>query len=320
MVYYSCESISEKVHFAGNHVTPTQKAPGRRSAYTDWASVLGRLPSDGRYSAGLAMIETENGYYILIQNTVTQPAREPQDEDDEPEEPEKPEEQEKPEASYTEDGKGNYIVNTTEGLKQLFDEKNPDDFVDKTITLKAGATFTVDNLADTFKGTLTSDASNKATIEITGESLTQGLFDTIDGGTVENLKINVTADIIVNGGTVAVGAVAGKNKGTITGCEVTIESNIGASGNGNYTFVGGVVGYNLGTGTVSDCIVTIESGITIYAAGGALRGSGGVVGYNGGTMRDCTCSSSEGYPVIGGGNGMITSAGEGGQQSAAVIG
>ena len=54
-----------------------------RSAYAGWASVLGRLPGDGRYSAGLAMIETENGYYILIQNTVTQPAREPQE--DEPE-------------------------------------------------------------------------------------------------------------------------------------------------------------------------------------------------------------------------------------------
>ena len=317
MVYYSCESISEKVHFAGNHVTPTQKAPGRRSAYTDWASVLGRLPSDGRYSAGLAMIETENGYYILIQNTVTQPAREPQDEDDEPEEPEKPEEQEKPEASYTEDGKGNYIVNTTEGLKQLFDEKNPDDFVDKTITLKAGATFTVDNLADTFKGTLTSDASNKATIEITGESLTQGLFDTIDGGTVENLKINVTADIIVNGGTVAVGAVAGRNEGTITGCEVTIESNISANGN-NGASAGGVVGYNLGT--VSDCIVTIESGKKIDANGGRVGSFfGGVVGYNGGIVRDCTWTGS-GVKDIGYGNEMITSDSEGGQQSAAVIG
>ena len=249
-----------------------------RSAYAGWASVLGRLPGDGRYSAGLAMIETENGYYILIQNTVTQPAREPQEDD----EPEKPEEQEKPEAPYTDDGKGNYTVNIIEGLKEVFGE-NAGDFAGKIITLKAGATFTVDKLADTFKGTLTSDATNKATIEITGENLTQGLFDTIEGGTVENLKINVTADINASpsGNSVTAGAVAGTNSnGTITGCEVTIKSSISANGAIGAS-AGGVVGSNDNSGIVSGCSVTIESNGSIIASGGEMHNrAGGVAGNN----------------------------------------
>ena len=77
-----------------------------------------------------------------------------------------------------------------------------------------------------------------------------------------------------------------------------------------------MVGYNLGT--VSDCIVTIESGKTIYAAGGALKGSGGVVGYNVGTVyNNCT---SDYKPAIGGGNTTPAPlSGEGGQQNVTVI-
>ena len=53
-----------------------------RSAFTEWSKVFGSLPRDGQYSAGLAMIETENGYAILVKATVDKAASRDDDDDD----------------------------------------------------------------------------------------------------------------------------------------------------------------------------------------------------------------------------------------------
>ena len=84
-----------------------------RSAFTEWNKVFGSLPRDGQYSAGLAMLETENGYAILVKATVDKAASrdDDDDDDDEPEEPEDP--------GYTVDD-GNYTVNDSDGLQELF--------------------------------------------------------------------------------------------------------------------------------------------------------------------------------------------------------
>ena len=210
----------------GEHAVELRFEPGSdpdtaaRKAFADWDAALARLPSDGQYAAEIAMVEAEGGYYIAVDVKIVKAGKPDKDDDAEPEEP------------YTEDEKGNYTVNTPEGLVALFEEENEDNFAEKTITLQAGRTYTVNKqLASTFKGILTSDAGNKATIEITGD-VSQGLFGEIDGGKVENLNINVT------------GSISGSISASING------------DTGGKAYAGGVAGYNLrgelnGSGTVN---------------------------------------------------------------------
>ena len=244
----------------GEHAVELRFEPGSdpdtaaRKAFADWDAALARLPSDGQYAAEIAMVEAEGGYYIAVDVKIVKAGKPDKDDDAEPEEP------------YTEDEKGNYTVNTPEGLVALFEEENEDNFAEKTITLQAGRTYTVNKqLASTFKGILTSDAGNKATIEITGD-VSQGLFGEIDGGKVENLNINVTGSISASASanaSVYAGAVAGENRGIVSGCTVTASGKISASitgtGSGNVSgsaYAGGVAGCNLrgelnGSGTVN---------------------------------------------------------------------
>ena len=170
----------------GEHAVELRFEPGSdpdtaaRKAFADWDAALARLPSDGQYAAAIAMVEAEGSYYIAVDVKIVKAGK--PDKDDDEEEP------------YTVSG-NIYTVNTSGGLVALFEEENEDNFAEKTITLQAGRTYTVNKqLASTFKGILTSDAGNKATIEITGD-VSQGLFGEIDGGKVENLNINVTGSI-----------------------------------------------------------------------------------------------------------------------------
>ncbi len=127
----------------------------------------------------------------------------------------------------------------------------------------------------------------------TSANFSVGLFSLVgEGGKVQNVGI---ADSYLCGSQ-NIGAVAGSNRGTVTGCY-----NTGTVSGTNY--VGGVVGYNYGTAT--NCYNTgIISG-TSYVGGvvgsnhgtvtdchntGAVSGSGtvgGVVGYNSGTATNC---------------------------------
>lgn len=43
-----------------------------RAAYTEWDKVFRSLPVNGRYGTSLAIVETDDGYYILVESTVTQ--------------------------------------------------------------------------------------------------------------------------------------------------------------------------------------------------------------------------------------------------------
>ena len=275
----------------GEHAVELRFEPGSdpdtaaRKAFADWDAALARLPSDGQYAAAIAMVEAEGGYYIAVDVKIVKAGKPDTDDDDEPEEP------------YTKNG-DHYTVNTSDGLVDLFqnEEENKEDFAGKTITLQAGRTYTVNKqLASTFKGILTSDAGNKATIEITGD-VSQGLFGEIDGGKVENLQINVTGSIsgsASTGASVYAGAVAGENRGIVSGCTVTASGKISASitgtGSGNVSgsaSAGGVAGYNF-EGTVNvngDCTVEVSGEISASVTGGGhVDGkayAGGVAGYN----------------------------------------
>ncbi|OUQ34140.1 hypothetical protein [Faecalibacterium sp. An122] len=275
-------------------------AAAARSAFTEWNKVFGSLPRDGQYSAGLAMLETENGYAILVQATVEQPGSRDDGPDD-----------------LVVKGTG-FTYNVTKktitveldskGMQELF-FSNPDTkveaarnngFEDIIITLKTGTYSVNDTFKMPFKGTLQGESG--ATITLTGGS---GLFAQIaDDGTVENLNITV-ADTISNGSDSGkAGAVAGVNNGTISGCTVTIDTSGSVSATGDKR-AGGIAGWNKtntieGTCTVTD--VFIEAGASLN---NATIHAGGIVGTNesGSVSGTCTVSNckinaqSTGYGV-----------------------
>ena len=281
----------------GEHAVELRFEPGSdpdtaaRKAFADWDAALARLPSDGQYAAAIAMVEAKGGYYIAVDVKIVKAGKPDTDDDEGPKDP------------YTEDEKGNYTVNTPEGLMALFEDNSESDFADKTITLQAGRTYTVNKpLAETFKGTLKSSGNGeKATIKITGENLSQGLFETIEsGGTVQNLNINVTGSISgsASAGTYAyAGAVAGENRGIVSGCTVTASGKISASITGSGTvsglvYAGGVAGYNASGCKIENCKVTASGKISASITGsgsGAVSGqayAGGVAGYSSCTLND----------------------------------
>ena len=170
----------------GEHAVELRFEPGSDpdtaacKAFADWDAALARLPSDGQYAAEIAMVEAEGGYYIAVDVKIVKAGKPDKDDDAEPEEP------------YTEDEKGNYTVNTSEGLQNLLANYG-DKISSANITLACDVT-----LPDTwpayiqYTGTLN---GGDHTLTISGDR-TQGLFETIEsGGTVENLNINVTGSI-----------------------------------------------------------------------------------------------------------------------------
>ena len=255
-------------------------AAAARSAFTEWNKVFGSLPRDGQYSAGLAMLETENGYAILVQATVEQPGSRDDGPDD-----------------LVVKGTG-FTYNVTKktitveldskGMQELF-FSNPDTkveaarnngFEDIIITLKTGTYSVNDTFKTPFKGTLQGESG--ATITLTGGS---GLFAQIaDDGTVENLNITV-ADTISNGSDSGkAGAVAGVNNGTISGCTVTIDTSGSVSATGDNGYAGGIVGQNYNE--ISSCEVTIDTSISGSYAGG-------IAGWNEGTISSCKVNGSD---------------------------
>ena len=173
---------------------------------------------------------------------------------------------------YHEDN-GSYVVTGTDGLQKLYNDlTKTSSFANATITLNSPVTLDdawPENI--TFTGELNGNG-NKITME--GDR-TQGLFDEINGGTVENVHLQI--DGTIKDGTGYIGGIAGtlKSGGTVKGCSVTGGS---ISGTGDSSRVGGVVGYSYG-GTVTAC----------YHAGTVQGGSknGGVVGQNYGTVTAC---------------------------------
>ena len=289
-----------------------------RSAFAEWNKVFAFLPKDGQYGTKIAMIETENGYALLVQATVDR-AGSRDDDDDEPDEPEKPKEPYEV-TSIDASGKATAVtVGTSEGLSQILsgtaaggseEEKKAltqaynDGFEDVTIKLEPNTTYTVsDTFTITFKGILKGESeSNKATINITDGD---GLFAQIgveggpdNNGRVENITFDVQTTITntYESGTYTVvyaGAVAGLNYGEITNCDVKLNnSTIKIEEVVGQHRAGGIVGQN--SGTITGCTVT---GGTIQVEG-QLAFAGGIAGYNslngttGGEITDCTVTGA----------------------------
>lgn len=216
-----------------------------QAAYSQWNLVFGSLPRDGQYSAGLAMVETNSGIWMLVKATVEK-------------------------AGSRDDGPDDVVVKGTgftynvtkktitveldnEGMQELFfnnadtkvEAARSNGFEDIIITLKTGTYSVNDTFETPFKGTLQGESG--ATITLTGGS---GLFAQIAGdGKAEKLNITVEGTISNDSEKGKAGAVAGVNNGTISDCKVTINGGGSISGD----FAGGIAGWN--KGTISSCQV-----------------------------------------------------------------
>ena len=117
-----------------------------------------------------------------------------------------------------------------------------------------------------------------ATVILTGK---YNLINTINSGaSLSNLTVEVWGYISRGSGN-TIGAVAGTNQGTITGCTVTMQYGVGGYN------AGGIAGKN--GGTIQNCTVTIQSGGQIQENSG---GAGGIAGSNNGTITGCTVNNN----------------------------
>ena len=323
------DTAFDLVFFAG---TDPDKAA--QAAYTQWNPVFSRLPADGKYAAGLALVQTENGCWLLVKSTVDKAGTVDKDDNEE-----KPADKVIRNESFTYDVAQNTItVGSGDGkvtdLTSLFigtsgeaDNANhdlaaarADGFADITITLNEGSYTASQQLATTFNGIL--QGENGASITLTGGS---GLFETIgSSGQVNDLDIQVPGSISSN--SMEVGSIAICNEGTISGCDVELNGAI----NGQQA-LGGIAGRNQTGGTISDCTVELNGDISgqealdgivgrneaggvisgcdvTIAAGGQICGTGysigGIAGYSEGTIQgNCTVAiagSIKGRGSIGG--------------------
>lgn len=313
----------------GNHAvtlyfqTGTDPDAAARNALAKWAGTLGTLPDDGSYQADVAMIETENGYYIALDVEVLKAGT--------PDKPDQSDADDDNHLGYTENSANNYTVSTAQGFDALVTLKQ-EDIASTSITLDCDVTLP-ENWPDSLVYTASFDGGNHTVSGVNGN----GMFDEVaSGASVKNVNFaNVavsssgscgTVTAINNGtldnchvlsgrvsggntsgrlvgynenGTISnsstacnvdgsswVSGIAGENAATITNCKVT--GDITGSGKS----IGGVVGYN--SGTISECVVSGNIKGTGTATDSDAPGSyiGGVSGGNDGTISYCTSTGN----------------------------
>ena len=230
---------------------------------------------------------------------------------------------------YTDDGQGNYIVTTAEGLKAVADIANNGNLgINITLTENINLTDMEwtpigTNYNNAYTGIFDGNGKTITGLTVTGSDQYAGLFGRIgSGGTVKNVVlegVQITSDNSLG----SVGGVAGYSYGNIEYCSVS--GSVSVSG---ISDVGGVVGYQVGgsiTGCSSSATVkgtqraggmagVTNSGATLtacYATGDVTLESndigtcyaGGVVGNNGSscTLKACYAWGS----VTGSGSGTV---------------
>ena len=230
---------------------------------------------------------------------------------------------------YTDDGQGNYIVTTAEGLKAVADIANNGNLgINITLTENINLTDMEwtpigTNYNNAYTGIFDGNGKTITGLTVTGSDQYAGLFGRIgSGGTVKNVVlegVQITSDNSLG----SVGGVAGYSYGNIEYCSVS--GSVSVSG---ISDVGGVVGYQVG-GSITGCSssATVKgtqraggmAGVT--NSGASLTGcyatgdvtvendgtdtyfAGGVVGSNGSscTLKACYAWGS----VTGSGSGTV---------------
>ncbi|MGM9651067.1 MAG: hypothetical protein ACI3VX_03900 [Faecousia sp.] len=147
----------------------------------------------------------------------------------------------------------------------------------KTVVLRADLSLdSVPNAAiPIFSGVFQGNGHTISGLKLTRSATPAGLFGVVlEGGVIKNLVLT-GVEISMDSGS-NVGAVAGENHGTITGCSVT--GSIAAEQN-----VGAIAGINASSGQIKNC-----------SASGSVTGSqmtGGIAGSNLGRMEGCENSA-----------------------------
>ena len=154
---------------------------------------------------------------------------------------------------YTDDGQGNYIVTTAEGLKAVADIANNGNLgINITLTENINLTDMEwtpigTNYNNAYTGIFDGNGKTITGLTVTGSDQYAGLFGRIgSGGTVKNVVlegVQITSDNSLG----SVGGVAGYSYGNIEYCSVS--GSVSVSG---ISDVGGVVGYQVG-GSITGC-------------------------------------------------------------------
>ena len=264
--------------------TGTDPDAAARNALAQWASTLGTLPDDGSFQADVAMIETENGYYVALDVEVVKAGK-----------PDKPDKDDEPDdglihadgMAYDPANKSaiisgeNGLTSLVETLQKVADESSTTlaaTIGETNITLTSDATLP-DNWPYGYDGisysaTFDGGGNTVKGVSSSNEGGFNGMFSTLTG-TVKNVQFEA---VKIDGGSGENGnfngAVAGfNNGGTVENC-VVLSGTI--SGNES---TGGLVGWN--SGEIKDC----KSAAIIN---GLAANTGGIAGYNEGTISDST--------------------------------
>lgn len=228
---------------------------------------------------------------------------------------------------YTDDGQGNYIVTTAEGLKAVADIANNGNLgINITLTENINLTDMEwtpigTNYNNAYTGIFDGNGKTITGLTVTGSDQYAGLFGRIgSGGTVKNVVlegVQITSDNSLG----SVGGVAGWSYGNIEYCSVSgsVSSNSTAGGVVGYQSDGAITGCNssatVNAGNIAGGVAGgTNSGASLtgcYATGDVTLESinqyynfaGGVVGSNGGssTLKACYAWGN----VIGSGSGTV---------------
>ena len=292
--------------------TGTDPDAAARNALAQWAGVLGTLPDDGSYQGDVAMIETENGYYIALDVEVLKAGK--------ADKPDKDDDDNQDDGLIHADGmaydpdQGSATISGENGLTSLVDtlQKVADEsgttlaeaIGETDITLTSSTTLPADwPYEATYEATFDGGNNIVSGVSSSNENGFNGMFSTltgtvknvqfeaveIDGGSGENGNFNGAVAGFNDGGTVencvvlsgtisgneSTGALVGWNSGEIKNCKSA------ATVNGSASNTGGIAGYN--DGEITEC----ESAATVN---GSSYSTGGIVGQNQGTVSDSTNS------------------------------
>ena len=297
-----------------------------RSAVNGWASAFGALPDDGSYTARVAMIEAEGGYYIAVDVEVLKAGSHDKDDSDDDKDDEDGEDGGDDTTAYTQDKDENgnitsVTIKAKNGLQQLMNDlakegQNPATALAAAdITLNCNVTLTgewtpIGTNNNQYTGTFDGQGHTISGLSISSSDDYVGLFGYVGSdGTVQNLTLDnphvestyisiTTGEDFGDSTSIGyVGAVAGVNfDGIIENCHIT-GGTISASADASY--VGGVVGEN--DGSVTGCSSTSK----VTATGSSDTFAGGVVGYNGSSVTACCSTSTVTANGSGGGVGGV---------------
>ena len=272
--------------------TGTDPAAAARNALAQWASVLGTLPDDGSYQGDVAMIETENGYYIALDVEVLKAGKPDKPDKDDDKEP-TPDPQPQDSKVENEDGTVTYNVATEKGfMVWAATARTSPDFTNCTLLAdidltNSGDWTPINNFNSTFDG---GNHFIKGLTVNRGESNSSALFTSVmDDGIVKNLTLT---DVNITGKNFN-GSIAGVNRGIIENCSADGEIS-------GFYGVGGIIGYNCNR--ISNCSFSGTVSDSGSSGNGSSNSFGGVAGVNdAGTIENCTAEGTiSGQQAVGG--------------------